>query len=158
MSDAPAADNPRRAEAARPARATLRSLAPPEHDAQRAAAMIVHSVSVTVSGGRASVSVEVRQEGEQSVGVAEGACAGNAIERLVAEATLRAVAGIDRDAGRVAIDAVTVAPAGSRSVATAVLVHGEEPFVGVSVIGPGGVADAVARAVVDALARRSASS
>jgi hypothetical protein len=45
-------------------------------------------------------------------------------------------------------------------VVTAVLAQGatDEPLVGVAAVGPAGVADAVARAVVDALARRSASS
>jgi hypothetical protein len=156
MSDAPAHEASRRAEGQR--RAVLRSVVPPDPSAEPASAMIVQTVSVTVSGGRASVSVEVREGGAQSTGLAEGACAGNAVDRLVADATLRAVAGIDQRADVIAVDAVTVEPAGSRHVATAVLVLGDTPLVGVAVVGPSGAADAVARAVVDALARRSASS
>ena len=120
--------------------------------------MIVHTVSVTVSAGRASISVELRQQGEQAVGVAEGALATGSPERLVAEATLRAAGGLDSDVGRVALDTVTVAAAGAATVATTVLVHGERSLVGVAVVTAAGPADAVARAVVDALARRSASS
>ena len=107
--------------------------------------------------GRASVSVELRQQGEQAVGVAEGALATGSPERLVAEATLRAAGGLDSDVGRVALDTVTVAAAGAATVATTVLVHGERSLVGVAVVNAAGAADAVARAVVDALARRSAS-
>jgi len=120
--------------------------------------MNVHTVSVTVSGTRASASVEVRAGGELSIGVAEGVCAGDSIDRLVAEATVRAIAGVDPTAERVAVDTVSVAPAGVRTVATVLLAHGDEPRVGVAVVGAGGPSDAVARAVVDAFARRSASS
>jgi hypothetical protein len=124
--------------------------------------VIVHTVSVTVSGGRASASVELRREGELSLGAAEGPCAGGAIDRLVAEATVRAAGGIERDADLVAVEAVNVAQAGSRAVVTVVLARpvaaGDEPLVGVAAVGAAGVADAVARAVIDALARRSASS
>ena len=159
MSDAPLADAPRRAEAGH--RGALRSLSAVETEAERDGPMIVHAVSLTVSGGRASASVEVRRDGEQSVGVAEGPCAGGAIDRLVAEATVQAVAGIVPDAALVAIDAISVTPAGPRTVVTVVLaravVVGDEPSVGVAAVGPGGVADAVAHAVVDALARRSPS-
>jgi hypothetical protein len=124
--------------------------------------VIVHSVSVTVSGGRASASVEVRRDGEQSLGIAEGPCAGGALDRLVAEATVRAAGGIERDAELVAVDTITVGAAGARTVVTAVLAQAatadDQPLVGVAAVGAAGVADAVARAVVDALARRSASS
>jgi hypothetical protein len=120
--------------------------------------MIVQTVSLTVSGARASVSVEVREQGEQSVGVAEGACAGNAVDRLVAEAALRAVAGIDREADLLALDAVAVAPLGTHEVATAVLAAGDTALAGAAVVGATGRADAVARAVLDAIAHRSASS
>ena len=162
MSEAPLADSPRRTEAGRAARGALRTLTPLDAGVERGAAMMVHSVSLTVSGGRASASVEVRREGDQSVGLAEGPCAGGALDRLVAEATVRAAGGIDHDVELVAVDAVTVGPAGSRTVVTAVLVRpltvGDEPLVGVAAVGPAGVADAIARAVVDALARRSPSS
>jgi hypothetical protein len=120
--------------------------------------MIVQTVSLTVSGARASVSVEVREQGEQSVGVAEGACAGSAVDRLVAEAALRAVGGIAGEADLVALDAVAVAPLGAREVATVVLAAGDAALVGAAVVGAAGRADAIARAVLDAIARRSASS
>jgi hypothetical protein len=144
-------------EAARPGRAALRSLNPPDAATDPGSAMIVHTVSVTVSAGRAGVSVELRQQGEQAVGVTEGALAAGSLERLVAEATLRAAGGLDSEVGLVALDTVTVAAAGTATVATAVLVHGERSLVGVAVVNAAGAADAVARAVVDALGRRSAS-
>lgn len=162
MSDAPLAEPSRRAEASRGSRAPLRTVGPADAGTERPGPVIVHSVSVTVGAGRASATVEVRRDGEQSLGVAEGSCAGGALDRIVAEATVRAAGGIDADAELVAVDAVTVATAGSRTVVTAVLAHpvagGDEPLMGVAAVGPAGVADAVARAVVDALARRSASS
>ena len=161
MSDVPLAEA-RRGESTRAARGTLRTVAPLDAAADPAGPVIVHSVSVTVSGGRASASVEVRHDGEQSLGMAEGPCAGGAIDRLVAEATIRAAGGIENDAGLTAVEAVTVAAAGARTVVTAVLARplpaGDEPLVGVAAVGSSGVADAVARAVIDALARRSASS
>jgi len=121
--------------------------------------MILHAVTVTVSDGRASVSVEVRAGGEQSVAVAEGACAAGGLERLVADATVRAVAGLDPGAAQVALDAVAVGPLGGHTVATASLAQplgaGEEPLAGAAAVGPAGSVDAVARAVLDALAGRS---
>ncbi len=158
MSDAPAVEGARRAESTRSGRAPLRSLTPSDAAAERGSDMVVHAVSVTVSAGRASASVEVREQAEQSVGVAEGACAAGSLDRLVAEATVRAAAGLAGHADVVAVDAVTVAPAGSANVATAVLAQGEQVLVGVAVVGAAGAADAIARAVLDALARRSASS
>jgi hypothetical protein len=157
VSEAPVPEGSRRVEAARPGRTALRSLTPPDAAADPGRAMIVHTVSVTVSAGRASVSVELRQQGEQAVGVTEGALAAGSLERLVAEATLRAAGGLDSEVGLIALVAVTVAAAGTATVATAVLVHGERSLVGVAVVNAAGAADAVARAVVDALARRSAS-
>jgi len=161
LSDAPLAEPSRRGDASRGGRGTLRTVAPLDTEMERAGPVIVHAVSVTVSGGRASTTVEVRRGGEQSLGMAEGPCGGGAIDRLVAEATVRAAGGIEHDADLAAVEAVTVAPAGPRTVVTAVLARplagGDEPLVGVAAVGAAGVADAVARAVIDALARRSAS-
>ena len=121
--------------------------------------MMLHSVTVTVSDNRCSVSVEVRAGGEQSVAVTEGACAGGGAERLVAEATVRAAAGLDPAAGRVALDAVAVGQLGGRTVATAALTHpigaGEEPLAGAAAVGSAGALDAVAHAVLEALAHRT---
>ena len=165
--EAPVQDSPR---GSRSSRATLRSLAttdpvdagdPAGGERRERKAMMLHSVTLTVSDNRCSVSVEVREGGEQSVAITEGACAAGGIERLVAEATVRAVGGLDPGALRVAVDAVAVAPVGGRLVATAALAQplgaGEEPLAGAAAVGPSGPVDAVARAVLEALARRSTS-
>ena len=164
--EAPTQDPPRTrsgggGDSTRGSRMSLRSVttvdAVPEPRAERTPAL--HTVSVTVTHGRCDVSVEVRAGSDQALGVAEGACAGGGVERLVAEAVLRAVAAIDPTAGRVAVEAVVVAPVGARVVATVTLAHplgtAEEALAGIEPVGSAGTADAVARAVLDALSRRS---
>src|SRR5450631_3626228 len=94
-----------RAETSQSGRGGLRSVAtavrapvdPPPGKGEVRQQMMLHSVTLTVSDTRCSVTVEVRAGGEQSVAVAEGACAGSGIERLVAEATVRAAGGLDPD-------------------------------------------------------------
>jgi hypothetical protein len=160
--EAPAQDQPRTRSAAAASR-TLRTVAPvdspPEPEAAAERPPALHAVSVTVNHGRCSVSVEIRAGSEQAMGVAEGACAGGGMDRLVADATVRAVAAVDRSAARVAVEAVVVAPVGSRMVATVAMAQplgaGEEPLAGAAPVGPAGTADAVARAVLDALSARS---
>ena len=166
--EAPVSEAPRaRAEGQRASRTTLRPVASSD-PAQRPPVafgpgdeprMMLHAVTVTVSDARASVSVEVRVGGDQSVAVAEGACAAGGVERLVADATVRAVAGLDPAAASIALDAVSVATLGGRTVATVTLAQplgaAEEPLAGAAVVGPAGTVDAVARAVLDALSRRS---
>jgi hypothetical protein len=163
--EAPSQDAPRtRSSAGEASRASRTSLRPvstvdavPEPPADRPPAL--HTVSVTVTHGRCNVAVEVHAGADQALGVAEGACAGGGAERLVAEATVRAVAAIDPAASRVAVEAVTVGPVGTRQAATVALAYQrgsvDEPLVGVDVVGPAGTADAVARAVLDAWSRRS---
>jgi hypothetical protein len=163
--EAPSHDAPRTrstgGDAPRAPRTSLRPVstvgAVPEPPADRTPAL--HTVTVTVTHGRCHVAVEVHAAADQALGVAEGACAGGAAERLVAEATMRAVAALDAAAARVAVEAVVIGPVGTRQAATVALVRPlgsvEEPLVGVELIGPAGTADAVARAVLDALSRRS---
>jgi hypothetical protein len=83
------------------------------------------------------------------------------MERLAAEATIRAAAGLDPGVARVSVEEVAVATVGRRVVATAMLVQpvgaGEEPLAGTAIVGSAGTVDAVARAVLEALARRSTS-
>jgi hypothetical protein len=164
--EAPSQDAPRTRSsggdaANRPSRTSLRPVttvdAVPEPPADRPPAL--QTVSVTVTHGRCNVAVEVRVGADQALGVAEGACAGGGAERLVAEAAVRAVAAVDPTAGRVAVEAVVVGPVGARQAATVALAHPrgsvDEPLVGVELVGSAGTADAVARAVLDALSRRS---
>jgi hypothetical protein len=163
--EAPSQDAPRtRAGGGDGPRASRTSLRPvstvdavPEPPPDRTPAL--HTVSVTVSHGRCNVAVELHAGADQALGVAEGACAGGATERLVAEATVRAVAAVDPAAARVAVEAVMVGAVGARQAATVALVRPlgpvDEPLVGIELVGPAGTADAVARAVLDALSRRS---
>jgi|HubBroStandDraft_6_1064221.scaffolds.fasta_scaffold760712_2 hypothetical protein len=168
--EAPTENVPRatRADVGRSQRGGLRAVAPadalramdpkPGEASQR---LTLHSVTVTVGDNRCSVSVEVREGAEQSVAIAEGACAGSGMERLAAEATIRAAAGLDPGVARVSVEEVAVATVGRRVVATAMLVQpvgaGEEPLAGTAIVGSAGTVDAVARAVLEALARRSTS-
>jgi hypothetical protein len=160
--EAPSQDAPRTrsGDTARASRTSLRPVstvdampAPPDRTPA------LHTVSVTVTHGRGNVAVEVHAGPDQALGVAEGACAGGGTERLVAEAAVRAVAAIDPAVGGVAVEAVVLGPVGGRQAATVALAHPrgsvDEPLVGIELVGPAGTADAVARAVLDALSRRS---
>jgi hypothetical protein len=120
---------------------------------------VLHAVSVTTSRGHCTVSVELRRGREQAVAVAEGPSAGGGLDRVVAEATVRAAASFDPGAAGVAVEAVQITVVGARSVATAALAHplgaGEEPLAGAAVVGADGAPDAVARAVLRAVAGRT---
>src|SRR5260370_20115370 len=97
------------ADSSRSSRAALRSLAPaddrapPPVPAHLPPPLVpaLHAVSLTVSEGRCTASVEVRRGGERAVAIAEGAAAGGGTDRLVAEATLRAIASFDPGSSRV---------------------------------------------------------
>jgi len=118
----------------------------------------VHSVSVVAADGRCGAQVELRRGDDRAVGMAEGVMAISVVRRLVADATLRALAALDGDVARVAVDAIAVVPVGDHLVAVATVVLATPPFeevlAGSAVVRGAGEHDAVARAVLDAGNRR----
>jgi hypothetical protein len=118
----------------------------------------VHSVSVIGAAGRCTVSVELRRGDDQALAIQEGVWATAVVHRLTAEATLQAIAALDPAAGQVGLEAVAVAPVGTRPMAAVVLVEarpdGEQAYAGSALVRAAGEHDAVARAVLDATTRR----
>jgi hypothetical protein len=118
----------------------------------------VHTVSVIPSGGRCSVSVELRRGEDRAIGIADGVMATSVSRRLVAEAVISALSTLEPEAAHAAVDAVVVGPVGGQPVVTATIVLAlpphEEMLAGAAVVRAAGEHDAVARAVLDALNRR----
>jgi len=118
----------------------------------------VHAVSVVSSGGHCSAQVHLRQGDEQSMAVAEGVMAVSVARRLVAEATLTALALLDDEARGLALDAVAIAAVSDHQVAIATVVLPTPPYeellAGAALVRGAGEHDAIARAVLDAGNRR----
>ncbi len=128
--------------------ASIRAIAPnPERPA-------LHVLSVTNAAGRCTVSVELRKGDDQAIAVAEGLFASAIVRRLVAEATLQALALLEPAVGQLGVDAVSVAPVGGQAVVTVTVIQllgqHEEVLAGSAVVRPAGEHDAVARAVLSA--------
>jgi len=118
----------------------------------------VHTVSVVPAGDRCTVSVELRRGDDRALGLLEGVMATSVARRLVAEATLTALATLVPSGAETALDAVVVVPVGDHTVATVtvalVVASREETVVGAAVVRAAGIHDAVARAALDAASRR----
>ena len=120
--------------------------------------VLLESASLVRSGVAATAEVTLRR-GEASVRAsADGSSAAAVTLRLVAEATLEALRDLVPAAGRAAVETATVVRAGDREVALALLVlvvpPNEEVVAGSAPVRPGGVHEAIARAVLDAGNRR----
>jgi hypothetical protein len=117
----------------------------------------LHAVTVTSSGGRCTVSVEVRRGDDHAAAIGEGLLAVPIVRRMVADATLRAMATLEPVAQAFGIDAVTVGQVGSDMVATLTVVDGRRGggmFAGAAVVGFAGEHDAIGRAVVESVTHR----
>lgn len=116
------------------------------------------AVTVAVESGRYRVQVEIARDDDQAMGLAEGPLLASVARRLVAEATLQALALFGMGADCAAIDAVAVESLGAHTVAlvTVLIAAGthEEAHVGAAVVRTSGEHDAIARAVLDATNRR----
>lgn len=107
---------------------------------------------------RATVRVTLRRRAEEAVGRAEGGVASHARARLVATATLAALAELVPAVASFELDTAQVLTVGRGPIALVTLVRvvppAEERHVGAAVVRQRGDADAVARAVLDATNRR----
>ncbi|GAC1315475.1 MAG: hypothetical protein NVSMB12_11160 [Acidimicrobiales bacterium] len=116
------------------------------------------AVAVTVDGGRYRVQVDLERDDDRAVGLGDGPLLMTVARRLVAEATLQALALLGVGTDRAAVDAVTVEALGSQTVAlvTVLVAEGtyEEAHVGAAVVRAGAEHDAIARAALDATNRR----
>ncbi len=107
---------------------------------------------------RATVAVTIQRDGAESIGRAEGGVASVARARLVATATLAALADLVPAAASFELDTAQVVSLGRVPIAIVTLVRvvppAEERQVGAAVVRERGDADALARAVLDATNRR----
>jgi hypothetical protein len=115
-------------------------------------------VTVGRDGFRTTVEVTLSWQGIKAVGWEAGSASRVAIRRQVALATLAALRQLDPAAERLDVETATVSLMGDREVAATTLVvlsppH-EEVLAGMAVVGATGPADAMARAVLDAVNRR----
>jgi hypothetical protein len=115
-------------------------------------------VSVSRDGHRHTVEVTLSWRGIKAVGWESGSASAAATHRQVALATLAALRQIDPATESTDVETATVMPLGDRQVASVTLVildpPREEVLSGSAVVAATGVADALARAVLDALNRR----
>lgn len=115
-------------------------------------------VSVSRDGHRHTVEVTLSWRGTKAVGWESGSASAAATHRQVALATLAALRQIDPTTESTDVETATVTHLGDRHVASVTLVildpPREEVLAGSAVVGATGVADALARAVLDALNRR----
>ena len=115
-------------------------------------------VSVSRDGHRQTVEVTLSWHGTKAVGWEAGAATASATLRQVALATLAALHQIDPATEATDVETAAVARMGDREVASVTLVlldpPREELLSGSAVVKGTGAADAVARAVLDALNRR----
>jgi hypothetical protein len=121
----------------------------------------IERIDMASHGVRTRVQVTLGQGGEVASAEAEGSVAASAQHRLVAGATLDALRRLFPAADCADVEMATVVRAGNRDAALASVVFAVPPFeetvCGSAVVrdsGAGGVADAVARAVLDACNRR----
>lgn len=115
-------------------------------------------VVVVRNDERCQVTVALRRGDDVTSGSAEGLAARTSVLRLVASATLGALARLEAAAARSDVEAVEVVRLGGRDLALTTVVvldpPGEEVVTGAALVRNGGVFDAVARAVLDATSRR----
>jgi hypothetical protein len=119
--------------------------------------LAVHAVTVTACNGRCTVSVEVRRGDDHGVAILEGVLAAPIARRLVADATLQALATLDPAAASFGVDAVTVAPVGSELVSTVTMIdarNGRASMIAAAgVVGLAGEHDAISRVVLEHTSR-----
>jgi len=120
--------------------------------------IVLHALTVTASAGRCTVSVEVRRADDHAAAIAEGLNVTPITRRLVADATLRALATLEPVALAFGVDGVAVGPVGSETVASLSMLDGRRAgagaFAGAAVVGLAGEHDAISRAVLDSAFRR----
>jgi hypothetical protein len=121
----------------------------------------IERIDLASHGVRTRVQVTLGQGGEVASAESEGSVATSAQPRLVAQATLEALRRLFPAADCADVEMATVVRAGNRDAALASVVFAVPPFeetvCGSAVVrdpGGAGVADAVARAVLDACNRR----
>ena len=117
----------------------------------------ITSIQEYPEGASTTATVTLTWNGEQFVGSSAGPAAASARLRIIGEATLRALEEVLGGTPPLALDAVAVTPVGVRPVIVAQVVsmHGatEEVSVGSALV-RGDEAEAVVRAVLDAVNRR----
>ena len=130
-------------------------------DAPAGNRVTIERIDLASHGVRTRVQVTLGQGGEVASAEAEGSIAASAQHRLVAQATLEALRRLFPAADCADVEMATVVRAGNRDAALASVVFAVPPFeetvCGSAVVrdpGGAGVADAVARAVLDACNRR----
>jgi len=127
-------------------------------DRQPGERTVLETVLVRRRGVRASAEVVLRLGTASASGEAEGSAASVATHRLVADATLDALRGLEPAAGRAAVETAVVVHLGDRDVALATLVllvpPNEEVVCGAAPVRAAGPDEALARAVLDAANRR----
>ncbi len=124
----------------------------------RAERTVLRAVDDHTGTERAAVRVTLTRAGADSVGRAEGGIASVARARLVASATLAALAHLVPAAASFEFDTAQIVTVGRAPIALVTLVRvappAEERHVGAAVVRERGDADAFARAVLDATNRR----
>jgi hypothetical protein len=130
-------------------------------DAPTGNRVTIERIDLASHGVRTRAQVTLGQGGEIASAEAEGSVAASAQHRLVAHATLEALRRLFPAADCADVEMATVVRAGNRDAAIASVVFAVPPFeetvCGSAVVrdaGAAGVADAVARAVLDACNRR----
>lgn len=124
--------------------------------------MALHVESVTMDRGELRCSASVRlRVGDQTVEAkAEGSVASIAARRVIADATLAALAQLDPSVASTSVESASLVRVGERDIAIAVLSVMVPPYeelvTGSALVGIAGPEEAVVRAVLDASGRRLA--